>query len=213
MSKKFSFFKKKAALLFIGGFLAAMLLLFSGNQAVKMTNTDEFCASCHKVHPHAIASWKLSTHYDNNRGIVVHCVECHLPPEGFYKFSEKVKTGVRDVYGTLFKDVENLNWDLKSTLEHAKYHTYKTSCIHCHENLFPLGLSQEGEYAHLYYSENSEELHCLNCHLGVGHYSESTVHAKNVNFGVEVISDTIYEESIKIDSFSDFDEQIPGTSM
>ncbi|MGC9343621.1 MAG: cytochrome c3 family protein [Bacteroidales bacterium] len=124
MKKIFRFFRRKAVILFLLGFLAAVLLVFSGNKAIKATNTDEFCASCHNVHPHATTSWKMSTHYDNKRGVVVHCVECHLPPEGLYKFTEKVKTGMRDVYGTLFKDVSTLNWELKSSLEYAVHHTY-----------------------------------------------------------------------------------------
>src|SRR6056297_1537345 len=114
MKKTFNFFKKKAGLFFAGGFLIAVVIIYAGNQAVKVTNTDKFCASCHNVHPHAISSWKLSTHYDNKRGIIVHCVECHLPPEGLPKFTEKVKTGMRDVYGTLFKDVDKINWEAKS---------------------------------------------------------------------------------------------------
>jgi len=201
-------------LLFLTGFLAAVVIIFSGNKAIKATNTDEFCNSCHNVHPHATTSWKLSTHYDNQRGIVVHCVECHLPPGGLYKFTEKVKTGMRDVYGTLFKDIESLDWEHKSTLEVAVHHTYESSCIACHENLFPMGLSPEGEDAHLYYKNNQEELHCINCHLSVGHYSENNIHARNVDFGKEEEeTDTLYPKSADIKDFTNFTETIPGTGI
>jgi formylglycine-generating enzyme required for sulfatase activity/nitrate/TMAO reductase-like tetraheme cytochrome c subunit len=212
MKKLFSFLRRKAVLFFLGGFIIAILIVFSGNKAVKATNTDEFCNSCH-VHPHSTNSWKLSTHYDNKRGIVVHCVECHLPTEGFYKFSEKVKTGLRDVYGTIFKDVSELDWEEMSKLEHAVHHTYETSCINCHKNLFPLGLSQKGEEAHYYYENNEESLHCINCHLGVGHYSETTVHAQNVDFGVDKVTDTIYSVAAEIQGFENFTEFIPGTDV
>ncbi|NTV81869.1 MAG: hypothetical protein HGA24_10670, partial [Candidatus Aminicenantes bacterium] len=40
----------------------------------------------------------------NKRGIQVHCVDCHLPPHGEGYLWEKMKTGMRDVYGKLFKD-------------------------------------------------------------------------------------------------------------
>lgn len=214
MKKIFRFFRRKAVILFLLGFLAAVLLVFSGNKATKATNTDEFCASCHNVHPHATTSWKMSTHYDNKRGVVVHCVQCHLPPEGLYKFTEKVKTGMRDVYGTLFKDVSTLNWELKSSLEYAVHHTYEESCIACHENLFPLGLTQEGEDAHIYYNDNKEDLHCINCHLAVGHYSETNVHAKNVDFGKKKDGpDTTYSAAAQITSFENFTETIPGTGI
>lgn len=207
------FFRRKGVLLVLIGFLAAVLLIFSGGKVYKYTSTDEFCNSCH-VHPHSTTSWKMSTHYDNKRGIVVHCVDCHLPPEGLYKFTEKIRTGIRDVYGTLFKDVEKLNWEFKSTLEVAVNHTYEESCIACHENLFPIGLTREGEDAHLHYDQHKDELHCINCHLAVGHYSETNIHAKNVDFGLEEKeADTIYQSAAQITDFSNFTETIPGTTI
>ena len=214
MKRFFLFFRRKGVLLFLAGFLVAVLIIFSGHKAVKVTGTDEFCNSCHKVHPHSTTSWKMSTHYDNKRGIAVHCVECHLPPGGLYKFTEKVKTGMRDVYGVVFKDVSKINWEMKSTLDHAVHHTYEESCIACHENLYPMGLTKEGEDAHLHYDDHRDELHCINCHLAVGHYSETNIHAKNVDFGkVKAEVDTIYAEPAVIAAFEDFTETVPGTGL
>ncbi len=122
---------------------------------------------------------------------------------------------MRDVYGTLFKDVSQINWEEKSTVEVASRHTYEISCIACHENLFPIGLTTEGEEAHLYYNDHSEELHCINCHLSVGHYSETQVHAKNVEFGkapVEVAG-VLYEAPAVVENFQNFTEFVPGTSV
>ena len=207
-----SFFKKRAVIFILTGFFVALLLVFSGKKAVQITSTDEFCASCHNVHPHVINTWKMSTHYDNKRGIIVHCVDCHLPPEGHGRLAEKAKTGIRDVYGAIFKDVENINWEQKSSLQYAVHHSFKESCIDCHENNFPLGLTKKGEEAHLYYSRNEDELHCINCHLSVGHYSEN-IHAQNVDFGKEEILDTIYEYATLVEEFENFTENIPGTSV
>lgn len=192
--------------------MLAAVLIFSGNSLVNLTSTDKFCNACHNVHPHATTSWKMSTHYDNKRGIVVHCVDCHLPEKGLVKFTEKVRTGVRDVYGTLFKDVENLNWEEKSTPAFAVHHTYESSCIGCHENLFPMGLSREGEDAHFYYSNNDDDLHCINCHIAVGHYSEENIHAHNTNFANKAEEpDTVYQHAAVVEAFENFTEQIPGT--
>ncbi len=210
----FKWFKQKGVLLFLGGFVVAILFIFSGKNAVEATGTDEYCASCHKVHPQATASWKRSTHYDNKRGIVVHCIECHLPPEGLPKFTRKVSTGLRDVYGTIFKDPAEINWEEKSRPENAIHHTYQASCLRCHKNIFPLGLTDKGQEAHLYYDNNREKLNCLNCHIGVGHYSETTVHASNVSFGKKMaVPDTVYSEAAEISSFENFTEHIPGTGV
>ncbi len=202
MLKMTNWFKRKAALLFSAGFLLAILLIFSGNKAVEATGTDDYCQSCHNVHPQAYSSWKRSTHYDNKRGIVVHCIECHLPPSGLPKLSRKVTTGLRDVYGTLFTDTKSINWEEKSRPEYAVHHTFESSCLRCHKNLYPLGLGEKGQEAHLYYDNNREKLNCLNCHIGVGHYSKTTVHANNVDFGKEASSpDTVYLEPAKVQNF------------
>jgi sulfatase modifying factor 1 len=147
-------------------FLAALL------QGSRMTSTDSFCESCH-VHPQSTISWKLSTHYKNKSGIVVHCVQCHLPPEGLDYYTEKATTGSRDIYGRLFKDVTKIDWDAKSRLDYAKGYTYDEACLHCHQDLYSLDLSTKGIQAHENYVRSREKgVACINCHLHVGHYSE-----------------------------------------
>jgi sulfatase modifying factor 1 len=204
---------KKPGILFWTGLLLGVLLLFGSHQAVEKTSTNSFCEACH-VHPQATQSWKRSTHYDNKRGIQVKCVDCHLPPKGEGYLGAKAVTGARDVWGKLFKDPESLNWEEKSRPEYASKHTYKASCIYCHQNNFPLGLTAEGREAHLYYSQHEEELHCINCHIAVGHYSKDQVHAHNLDFGrkSEILGD-VYDEPATITGFTDFREYIPGSRL
>ncbi len=205
--------KRTGRLLFLSGIVIAALLIFLGNKAVISTSTDDFCASCH-VHPHATQSWKLSTHYDNKHGIRVHCVDCHLPPHGEGYLVEKTRTGLRDVYGKLFKDPESFNWEAKSQIEYAKHHTFEVSCTHCHQNNFPLGLTAKGRDAHLYFEQQEGELHCINCHITVGHYDPDRLHAQNVEFGQsEVASSEIYTEPGIVDGFNDFTEYITGSTV
>ena len=176
------------------------------------TSTDTFCESCH-VHPQATKSWRFSTHYDTESGVVVHCVDCHLPPAGFEYLTEKAKSGARDVYGKLFKDISKINWEEKSKRENAVKFTFKTSCLHCHQNLFPRSLSKKGEDAHLHYEQRAEQLRCLNCHLEVGHYREKPVELTTI--GVKDIQghSVIYTKAAEVDSFKDFTETIPGTTI
>jgi sulfatase modifying factor 1 len=65
---------KKPRIFFWTGLVLGILLVSAGGIAVEKTSTDTFCAACH-VHPKATQSWKRSTHYDNMRGIRVHCVD------------------------------------------------------------------------------------------------------------------------------------------
>ena len=206
--------RKSFTTLFILGIIVGFFIFTGGHKLVKLTSTDSFCASCH-VHPHSTQSWKKSNHYDNKSGVVVHCVECHLPPPGdLHYLTQKAITGARDVYGKLFKDIEKINWEKKSQFAYAKNHVYKSSCLQCHENLFPVGLSEEGKEGHLHYTQHEQTVRCINCHLHTGHYDEDAVHAKYIDFGLEQEEEIeIYNEAADIDSFTDYTEYIPGTAI
>ena len=199
--------------LFLSGILIAALLIFLGNKVVVKTSTDEYCASCH-VHPHSTKSWKRSTHVDNPRGISVHCVDCHLPPHGEGYLVEKAKTGIRDVWSNIFKDSASFNWEAKSQIDYARGHAFEVSCIHCHKNNYPLGLTKEGREAHLYYEKQAGELHCINCHITVGHYDPDRLHAQNTGFGSsETVDAELFTEPGVINGFNDFTEHIVGSAI
>ncbi|RKY86755.1 hypothetical protein DRQ09_05630 [candidate division KSB1 bacterium] len=196
--------------LFIG-FTTGVIFILIIHRAVEYTSSDKFCNYCH-VHPHVTSSWRLSTHYNNKSGVVVHCVECHLPPDGIKHYAEKVRLGIKDIWGKLFKDKSKINWEEKSKLELAVNFTYREACIRCHKNLFPLKLSKKGEEAHLYYTRKSKQIRCLNCHLYVGHYSELVVQKKP--FGeTKKAKKIIYTEPAKVEKFENYTEYIPGSSV
>jgi len=199
---------------FISGLVVFALVIIPYQKVMKITSTDAFCMSCH-VHPHADRSWKLSTHHNNRTGTIVHCVECHLPPEGEGYVFSKARTGLRDLYGYLFRDTAEIDWERKRLPENAKKHVYENSCKECHENLFPLTLSVNGGNAHLFYETSKDPLHCLNCHLNVGHYDKNAVlHAHDSAFGVTVTStEPPFEEPARVDKFENFREMIPGTRV
>ena len=198
--------KIKTLLVFSGGIIIVLMI----DSFLEYTSTNSFCDSCH-IHPQASQSWRLSTHFDNKSGMVIKCVECHLPPAGWPYLQEKTITGLRDVYGKYFKDETQFNWEIKSTREAAAKHVYKASCIHCHQNLFPRTLSKKGEEAHLYYDQKADELRCINCHLEVGHFHEksSTTMADLIESADRKKS--IYTSAAMPDSFVNFTETIPGT--
>jgi formylglycine-generating enzyme required for sulfatase activity len=175
------------------------------------TSTDEYCASCH-VHPQATETWKRSTHVDNDSGVTVGCIDCHLPPGGLDYYTEKARHGLKDLYGHLFKDPASFDWKEKSRLEYAKDYTYKASCLHCHRNLFPMALSLEGDDAHLYYTQHEEELRCINCHLHVGHFDEEAQSA--ASFGVLAEAEKeLFTEPATVTGFQSFTERIPGSAV
>lgn len=208
--------KKRFWILFVPGLVLGILIMWGGGKAVEATSTDKFCNSCH-IHPQAWSSWKKSVHYDTRSGIHVHCVECHLPPKGEGYLVEKVKTGVRDVYGMWFKDSASFNWEQKSQLEFATGHVYLKSCLKCHQNLFPATLTQKGMDAHLYYDsqiKNGQDIRCINCHLDAGHYDPNYKHDANTGFGqVSAEPAELFTAPTEVDGFEAYTEQIPGSPV
>ncbi len=204
---------RKKFWLILAVFILAAVLLKSGRALVNYTSSDKYCVSCH-IHPKADQSWKFSTHYNNPSGNIVHCYECHLPPEGHGYLFGKIKHGSKDIYGYLFKDSAKINWEAKKLLENAKHFVYEKSCLECHQNLFPVTLSVDGSNAHLFYTVSKEPLSCLNCHLNVGHYDRNAIHAHDTNFGVAVtVERQIFTEPEKVGKFENFNEKVPGTSV
>ena len=209
-----TFGKRRSNLwLILTGVIITLIVLKSGNALVTYTSSDKYCVSCH-IHPMADQSWKLSSHYNDRTGNIVHCVDCHLPPEGPGYLLAKAKHGFKDVYGYFFKDSAKINWQGKKLLENAKGFVYEKSCLRCHQNLFPVKLSVDGGNAHLFYTTSKDPLSCINCHLNVGHFDKNALHAHNTSFGVTVtVNQANYSEPAKVDRFENFNEKIPGSNV
>ncbi|MHB9029516.1 MAG: cytochrome c3 family protein [Candidatus Latescibacterota bacterium] len=169
----------KSLVLLGGGMGIGFLLVFGVYRGLHLTSTDAFCGMCH-VHPHVEVSWKKSTHFKNKSGVVVHCVECHLPPHGVRYVTEKTRLGVRDGFSMVFKDTKKIDWDAKSTVEAAAHFTFDESCLRCHQDLYSLDLTPKGVKAHEYYLKNTGTVRCINCHLTVGHWREKPAEMLNV---------------------------------
>lgn len=199
--------------LIVLGFGAGIVVLLSGKAVMNYSSSDKYCISCH-IHPTADQSWKLSTHFNNKSGSIVHCFECHLPPQGHGYLAAKAKHGLKDAYGYFLKDSSSIKWGKKKLLENAKGFVYENSCINCHGNLFPVNLSVDGSNAHLFYTTSNDPLNCINCHMNVGHYDRNAIHAHDSGFGVSVTADRInYTEPAAVSSFENFTEKIPGSGV
>jgi formylglycine-generating enzyme required for sulfatase activity len=206
---------KRFLVWFIPGLIVGFLIMIGGGKAVERTSRNEYCISCH-IHPAADISWKRSVHYDTESGYRVACVECHLPPKNHGYLWAKGKTGLRDLWSYWTKDSASFNWDDRRRLELARGYTYESSCIKCHENLFPLKLTRAGEDAHLYYRQTKKtpDLHCINCHLNAGHYIEGYTHGSNKTFGtLSSAPKEVFRQPAKVTEFKSFTEQVPNSSV
>lgn len=203
---------RRKAIFFFCGMAAMLLFIYPFNQSVIYSGTNEYCFSCH-IHDHAETSWRLSTHVNNSSGVIINCIDCHLPPKGEGHLYAKAKHGLKDVYGFIFKDSADYNWEGKRNTAKANHFTYESSCLKCHSNLYPTGLTQDGVASHLHYERNRDNITCLNCHMHTGHYNPDYLHAQNLDFTEMATMGDLYTEPAKIEDFSNFTEFIPGSSV
>lgn len=193
----------------LAGLLLGFLIVAGMSAGMHYTSTSRFCVSCH-VHPRADSTWTMSSHYKNKSGVVVHCHECHLPPSGLYRVTEKARMGLRDVAGMIFKDTDKIDWDERAALYNARHYTYDSACMRCHADLYSLGLSQKGIEAHQHYEKTVGEVNCINCHKAVGHYREEAI---------LVASDSLPQRERPMrrhsgeGSLRSYTETIPGTEV
>lgn len=176
---------------------------------------------CH-VHPHAEESWMLSVHVNNSSGVMVNCVDCHLPPTDntWAHYSSKVALAARDVWGYITKDSADFDWDRKSELDYAVTYIPNESCVKCHQNLFPQGITDDGITSHLYYEDNVEalDLQCISCHLDAGHYNPDYVSGQMVGVPAfsqseDIDSSMFYHEAATLTTFANYTEYIPETTV
>jgi len=123
---------------------------------------------------------------------------------------------MHDLYAYKFKDHESFDWKKKRELEYAVDIVFNESCEKCHPNLYPVGISDDGGKAHLYYDDNAQELNlqCINCHLDAGHHLPNYKHQKMTGIpNSDQGPREIFTEPALVEAFTDFTEQVPNTSV
>ncbi|MCX6327792.1 MAG: SUMF1/EgtB/PvdO family nonheme iron enzyme, partial [Bacteroidia bacterium] len=128
----------------------------------------------------------------------------------------KGTTVLRELWSKWTRDSASFKWEDRRRLEVARHNVYESSCIKCHENLFPAKLTKAGEDAHLYYTQTkkTDELHCINCHLNAGHFIEGYTHGSNSTFGnISSAAKEIFIEPAKVSEFKNFTERIPKSPI
>ena len=161
------------ALVAIGIVIAFPIFSISYYTMVR-TSTPGFCASCHEIKP-AVRAWRASTHANNAVGVMVDCMDCHLPaPQNTFEcFFAKTYHGIKDVA------VHFLTGDYDR--EHARQAAYESfensQCQKCHRNLLYMPHSRGAMRAHrtVVYAREGYEKKCIDCHYDLVHSDKGQV--------------------------------------
>ncbi len=163
-----------ACSLIVLGIVIAFPLFSMSYYTMVRTSTPEFCASCHEIKP-AVVAWRSSTHTNNAAGVVVDCMDCHLPaPEDTFDFFfAKTYHGIKDV-AIHFMTGE---YDREKARELAYTHFDNSQCQKCHRNLLHMPTQRGAMLAHrsVLHARPGYEKKCVDCHYDLVHSERGLV--------------------------------------
>lgn len=163
-----------AAILVAVGVILAFPLFSITYYTMVRTSTPEFCASCHEIKP-AVVAWRSSTHTNNTAGVVVDCMDCHLPApqDTFEFFFAKTYHGLKDVV----KHFAGEEYDRERARETAYAAFDNDMCQKCHRNLLFMPTKRGAMLAHraTVYARPGYEKKCIDCHYDLVHSDRGVV--------------------------------------
>lgn len=170
-----------AGLLFFGIILG--IALWGGfNWAMEMTNTEEFCISCHEMRDNVYEELKETVHFTNRTGVRATCPDCHVPKEWIHKIVRKIQASNELYHHFITKEVdtpekfEAKRMHLAQNVWNTMKKTNSRECRNCHD-FGSMNLEKQEERSaerhdpHVWEVQDGKEptKTCIDCHKGVAH--------------------------------------------
>ncbi len=119
-------------------FISFGILFWGGfNWSLELTNTEEFCISCHEMRDNVYMEYRESVHFNNATGVRATCPDCHVPREWIHKVTRKILAsnelihhfmGTIDSRGKFLKKRHELAQHVWETMKQ----TDSRECRNCH---------------------------------------------------------------------------------
>lgn len=162
-------------MLLIVGFVLGIIFWGSFNWAMEMTNTEEFCVSCHEMRENVYAEYEGTVHQVNSSGVRATCPDCHVPKEWTHKVIRKIQAS-RELYGHFVTGVidtpekfDEHRLYLASRVWTAMKATDSRECRNCHKFEYMDFTEQENRAAQNHQKALDEGKTCIDCHQGIAH--------------------------------------------
>lgn len=143
--------------------------------ALKYTETEAFCTSCHEMQQ-PFAELKQSVHYSNAFGIQASCANCHVPP-GLLPGLMRHMAAAGEVWGHLTGKLntpakyEALRLSMAQSMWAELKANDSAECRSCHK-LSAMALDKQDPIAAKRHSADylaKTGKTCIDCHKGVAH--------------------------------------------
>jgi cytochrome c-type protein NapC len=166
----------KYSVLALGGFFFILGILFWGgfHTGLEMTNTLEFCTTCHEMRDTVYQEYKETIHYSNRTGVRAICSDCHVPKDWTHKMIRKSKASL-ELWGKLIGTIDTKEkFEAKRmTLATHEWERMKDSdsreCRNCHSfEAMSADLQKQTPYKK-HMKARQEGKTCIDCHKGIAH--------------------------------------------
>ena len=145
------------------------------NWSMELTNTEDFCISCHEMEENVYREYQETIHYMNRTGVRATCPDCHVPKEWIHKVVRKIKATnelYHKVMGTI--DTPEKFEEHRLGMALSVWETMKTTdsreCRNCHSFEYMDFYRQQARSADKHEQAIDEDKTCIDCHKGIAHH-------------------------------------------
>jgi cytochrome c-type protein NapC len=167
----------KYSVLAIGLLSFTLGIIFWGgfHTGLEMTNTLEFCTTCHEMRDNVYQEYKETIHFSNRTGVRAVCSDCHVPREWGPKMIRKAKASF-EVWGKLTGAIDTKEKFEAKRMELAGHEWARMKannsqeCRNCHSfEAMSAELQKQTPYKkHMAAKEEGKT--CIDCHKGIAHH-------------------------------------------
>lgn len=160
--------------LLIIGFVAGVIFWGGFNTGMEMSNTEEFCISCHEMENNVYQEYIGTVHYTNRSGVRATCPDCHVPKEWVPKMVRKIQAS-KELYGKIFgivdtpKKFEEHRFEMASREWARMKANDSQECRNCHNFEYMDFVEQKPVAAQIHDQAEEAGQTCIDCHKGIAH--------------------------------------------
>lgn len=156
------------------GFVVGILFWGGFHTGVEMTNSLDFCTSCHEMRDTVYQEYRTTVHYSNRTGVRAICSDCHVPREWGPKMLRKARASL-ELWGKMTGAIDTPEkFEAKRmTLATHEWERMKASdsheCRNCHSFDGMSGEVQKKTVFNKHMTAKKEGKTCIDCHKGIAH--------------------------------------------
>jgi cytochrome c-type protein NapC len=144
--------------------------------ALHLSNTEEFCTSCHEMKDNVYAEYAGTIHDKNRTGVRATCPDCHVPKAFHHKMARKIQATFRELPNHFLGKIDTKEKfeahrsEMAESVWAGMRATDSRECRNCHK-LDHMDLDVQDKSAKKKHAVTLEThaKTCIDCHQGIAH--------------------------------------------